>query len=432
MVTNSFFRDVSILGWERAGIWGRWGVFEGEYDYEDGYEKESGERQREGGEEGLRWHFWVSRVSGSIRMMVRNFLSFLLLGLFSGALWAQPVSTTRMQERLEDLITLQRELLVRASAAQVQEDVEQLRPRLQNLVFDWEGYLRDYPEEVEGLIGYSMLLGNPLIDERKRAQALLLKANSIDPNLPIVKNQLGKYLAEEGLPLQALPYFIAAADLVPDEPLYHYQIGQLLAGGRDVFLESAEWTAEAIDKAMQDALAEAVKLDSESLPYAYRYAESYYDLETPPWDDALAAWQALEARVESPVEQQMMRLHQANVLLFQDKLDETESMLVGMWDEVLVGQRDHLIERLDRLRNPPPKPEPTDAEAQFVKNADVEPAATLNVPEFQPMDVPELSPLSAGTMVEINRDATIDEIVGTADGTAEADLADEEIEETEE
>lgn len=385
-----------------------------------------------GGEEGLRWHFWAGRVSSSVRMMIRKYFFVLLVGLFSVTLWAQPVSTTRADQRLEDLLTLQRELLLRASAAQVQEDVERLRPRLQNLVFDWEAYLRDYPEKVEGLIGYSMLLGNPLLDERKRAKAMLLKANLIDPNLPVVKNQLGKYLAEEGLPLQALPYFIAAADLVPDEPLYHYQIGQLLAGGRDVFLESVEWSAEAIDKAMQDALAEAVRLDPESFPYAYRYAESFYDLETPPWDDAMAAWRALEERVESPVEQQMMRLHQANVLLFQDKLDEAESMLVGTWDEVLEGQRDHLTERLARLRNPPPAPEPAAPGEQLAESSAAETETGLEVPAFQPMAASEFSPLSAGRVVKINQESTIDEIVGGATDSEPERATEEETEEIEE
>jgi tetratricopeptide (TPR) repeat protein len=368
-------------------------------------------------------------------MMVRRLVFLLFFSLISVALWAQPVSTTRADEQLEDLLTLQRELLVRASAAQVQEDVERLRPRLQDLVFDWEAYLRDYPDKVEGLVGYSMLLGNPLIEERKRAKALLLKANSIDPNLPIVKNQLGKYLAEEGLPLQALPYFIAAADLVPDEPLYHYQIGQLLAGGREVFLENAAWTVEAIDKAMQDALAEAVKLNPESLPYAYRYAESYYDLENPPWDEALAAWRALEERVESTVEKQMMRLHQVNVLLFQEKLNEAETMLIGTWDEVLEGQRDHLAERLDRLRNPPPEPEPTNPEDQLIAKVDKGQEPVFEVPEFQPMVIPEHSPLNAEAMVKINQESTIDEIVGTADGSdieQDIEFAEDEIEETEE
>jgi len=224
------------------------------------------------------------------------------LGLLLSALLRAQESTTRADQQLEELVRTQRELLLLASAAQEQNDIEQLRPRLQTLVFDWESFLRTYPDKPEGYIAYSMLLGNPLLDERERAKALLLKANSIDQDQAIVKNQLGKYLAEEGLPLQALPYFMAAVELKPDEPLYHYQVGQLLGGARSDFILSGEWTVESIDGAMQHAFAEAVRLAPDNLPYAYRYAESYYDLEEPPWDEAMTAWQVLEDRVETPTE----------------------------------------------------------------------------------------------------------------------------------
>jgi hypothetical protein len=57
------------------------------------------------------------------------------------------------------------------------------------------------------------------------------------------------------------------------------------------------------------------------------------------------------------------------------------------------------------------------------------------VPEFQPMVIPEHSPLNAEAMVKINQESTIDEIVGTADGfdiEQDIEVAEDEIEETEE
>jgi tetratricopeptide (TPR) repeat protein len=334
-------------------------------------------------------------------MMRRFFLLILLLA--GGAVVAQPVSTTRADEKLVDLMAIQRELLARAAEAEVQEDIEQIRPRLQDLVFEWEDYLRNYPEKPEGYVAYSMLLGNPLVDERTRAKALLLRANELDADQPIVKNQLGKYLAEEGLPLQALPYFLAAVELAPNEPLYHYQVGQLLGGARAEFLVSGEWTVESIDTAMQHAFAEAVRLDPDSLPYAYRYAESYYDLETPPWDEALAAWEALEARVESETEQQMMRLHQANVLLFQGKLDEAEAMLQEAFTGPLASQRERLVARLDRLRNPAPVAASTDE--TLTPEAAAETAPTASQPPFV---VPEFRPVKIIDPVSVDSEAVMD------------------------
>ncbi len=362
--------------------------------------------------------------------MFRFLLITLPLSLVLAVTGSAQTATTRADERLEDLLQTQRELLMLASAVQAQEDVEKLRPRLQTLVFDWEDYLRDFADKPEGYIAYSMLLGNPLIEERERAKALLLKANSLDSNQAIVKNQLGKYLAEDGLPLQALPYFLAASELEPDEPLYHYQIGQLLGGARSDFLTSGEWTVESIDRAMQHAFAEAVRLDPENLPYAYRYAESYYDLEEPPWDDALAAWRTLEERVETSVEQQMMRLHQANVLLFKGELDEAEVMLQGSFEGVLASQQDQLLGRLERLRNPPPPPDPTELEPEpepaATAVAAVESAPALpydpnfRVPEFRPVTIVEPLAVDSEAVVEMN-EATVEEVSDAGVGQAAAE-----------
>ncbi len=306
---------------------------------------------------------------------------------------AQEVSG-RAAEVLLELVNLQRELLGRAADAELPEEVEALRPRLQSLVFDYEQFLRDYPRVAEGYISYSMLLGNPLVDERKRAQALLLKANALDANRPLVKNQLGKYLAEDGKPLEAVNYFLAAIQLAPNEALYHFQLGQLLGAARDDFLKSGEWTVSQIDDAMMQAFAEAVRLAPENLPYAYRLAEAYYDLQTPPWDEALSKWDALTERVETEVERQMMRLHQVNILLYQERLLAAEALLENEVDPVLAGQKQRLIERLARLRNPAVAPSAGDAIL----------AEALVVPDFQTAALPETEAVSSAAVVALAAD----------------------------
>ena len=111
--------------------------------------------------------------------------------------------------------------------------------------------------------------------------AILLKANQLDPNLPIVKNQLGNYLAEEGEPIEAANYFISAIRLAPNEPLYHYQLGTLLTEARDDFLKSGQWTRAQLDQTMQEAFRHAAELAPDNIAFAYRYAYSFYDLAEP-------------------------------------------------------------------------------------------------------------------------------------------------------
>jgi len=178
---------------------------------------------------------------------------------------------------------------------------------------------------------------------------LLLKANQLDANLPLVKNQLGNHLAEEGKPLDALNYYLAAVKLAPEEPLYHYQVGTLLNEGREDFLKSGAWTRAALDEAMQEAFERASALAPGNVGYAYRYGESFYDLERPEWSAALTFWTTLEAKVEAVVEKETIRLHRANVMILQEKFAEARAVLATVGEKALQGQKQKLVAQLPAI-----------------------------------------------------------------------------------
>src|ERR1051325_3547719 len=148
-------------------------------------------------------------------------------------------------------------------------------------------------------------------------------------------------LAEDGKPLQAAPYFLAAIKLEPNEPLYHYQLGTLLAEARDDFLKSntGERTRDSLDPAMHQAFKRAAELAPDRFEFSYRYAESFYDLEKPDWDGALKAWSALEEKAPTAIERQTMRLHAANVCLKMGKPDHARALLETVNEPALQGQK---------------------------------------------------------------------------------------------
>ena len=247
---------------------------------------------------------------------------------------------------LKVLVERQRELLAEVAKKTTQAEVEDLRGQLQELLFNYDDYLKNYPEVAAGYVSYAMLLSQPVVDQRKLAAAMLLKANALDPNLPLVKNQLGNYLAEEGHPLDALNYYLAAVQLEPKEPLYHYQIGVLLTEAREEFLKSGAWTRATLDQGMQDGFEQASALAPGNIAYAYRFGESFYDLERPEWSAALAFWRLLETKVTGPVEKETIRLHQANVLIHQQKFAEALAVLETVKEGVLQAQKQKLIAQL--------------------------------------------------------------------------------------
>ena len=238
----------------------------------------------------------------------------------------------------------QKVLFADAAAQGKELDEAGFASQVEQLSREYESLLRDNPKFAAGYASYGYMLWK--IGLRKQAAAILLKANEMDPDIPLVKNELGNYLAEEGKPLEALNYFLAAIKLQPKEPLYHYQLGTLLYEARDDFLKSGQWSRASLDHSMVEAFRNAAELAPDRIEFTYRYAESFYDTEDPDWPEALKTWKGLEAKAQSEVERQTMRLHESNVLLSMGKADQARQELATVTDPALDAQKQKLVARI--------------------------------------------------------------------------------------
>jgi tetratricopeptide (TPR) repeat protein len=257
---------------------------------------------------------------------------------------APDVTETMADHRLKDIAERQKAIFADAASQGGDLDTASLKPRLEQLTHEYESLLRDNPGFAAGYASYGYMLWK--IGSRKEAVAILLKANQLDPDIPLVKNELGNYLAEEGRPLEAVNYFLSAIKLEPSEPLYHFQLGTLLYEARDDFLKSGEWSRAAIDHAMLGAFKTAAELAPDRIEFVYRYGESFYDMQNPDWHEALRVWEGLEARAQSDVERQTMRLHEANVLLNMGQTDNARHVLDKVTDPKLDAQKQKLVARM--------------------------------------------------------------------------------------
>ena len=301
-------------------------------------------------------HLGARSLSHPVPMKISVYLVLASLGLFvspSRAADASPPKPSTDEapasatNDLKALVERQRGLLAAAGSKASQAELEDLHMQFQELCNDYERFLDKYPNLAAGYVSYALFLNKPVIDERKRAAVLLLKANQLNPDLPVVKNQLGNYLVEQGKPIEALNYYLSAVKLAPKEPLYHYQIGALLTEARDDFLKAGEWTRATLDKTMQDAFEQAMTLSPENIQYAYRYCESFYDLEIPEWEAALINWRALEEKVSTALEKQTIVLHEANILIKKGKLTEARGLLAKVDKEALQTQKQKLVAELE-------------------------------------------------------------------------------------
>ena len=237
-------------------------------------------------------------------------------------------SSESMSDRtLKQIVERQKSILASAAKQGDKVDQESLRVQLQSICHEYELLLANSPDFAAAYVSYALLLGK--VDMRREAMAMLLKANKLDQDIPLVKNQLGNYLAEDGKPLEAVNYFILRrSNSSRRSHLYHYELGKLLFDARDDFLKSGSYTRAELDRTMFEAFKKAAELGSpDQIAYTYRYAESFGDVEKPDWDAALKAWADLEDKAQSQIERETMRLQAANILIKQGRFDHARVLL---------------------------------------------------------------------------------------------------------
>ena len=255
-----------------------------------------------------------------------------------------PRSVTMAEKSLKEIVARQRAIFARAEKEGEHLDAAWLRGEMQAVINSYDILIQKSPDFAPAYVAYGMLLGQ--VGMTREAVGILLKANKLDGEIPVVKNEMARFLAEDGKLVDALPWLMAAIDLAPQEPLYHYHLGKLLTEGRDEFIKTGQFTRSALDQAMLHAFARAAELAPDNFGYAYRHAEAYYDLGTPQWDAALARWRQLDAGVETPLEHQTLRLHQANVLLKQGKVAEARALADTVTEMTLAKQKQTLLDSL--------------------------------------------------------------------------------------
>lgn len=256
-----------------------------------------------------------------------------------------PSSESMAAYLLKDLNEREQSAYKRYEKALVTEDVHSIETELQSIVDGYEALISAAPNYVAAFISYGMMLHR--IGERIPSNAMLIRADQIDPYHAIVKNQLGNYQAEEGNYPEAMGFYQMAIDLRPDEPLYHYQLGNLLFGYKNFFIDDKLFLPEGIDLEIQNRFREAAMLAPGHLPYRLRYAQSFFDIARPNWEAALAEWQQLVNFVDSPEEKQMMLLYMAKTRFEMGHHTAAQRIIKGIDEPSLEHSKDILLKQIN-------------------------------------------------------------------------------------
>lgn len=229
-----------------------------------------------------------------------------------------------------------------------QEDFER---RATALSYRYDELVARVPNNVDVMILYGKFLRR--VGQNYQANVLFSHADHLSPNLAVVKQQLGNYLAEQGNYPEALTYYLKAIELEPKEAVYHYGLGELLATFRDKFVADGAFTDEKIDAETLSAFAQAVELAPENKDFAFRHAEAYYDIKTPKWEEALALWTGVSERKDlSKYEKDATRLHMARINCELGRNKVALALVRDDVDPVLGATRTRLLKRINSATTP--------------------------------------------------------------------------------
>lgn len=232
----------------------------------------------------------------------------------------------------ETLVGALREILERRDAffAEAENLPESERSRrAEDVAERFAALVVRFPNAVPALYFFAEFLRDG--GESARAEELLLKAEKIEPTFAPAQFLLAEILAARGEAENAFPHFAAAIYEEPGNAHRRGVFAEFLVASRERLLEKKCFETRAeLDAKMQSEFLVASALEPKNFDALWRYAESFYDAESPDWTRALAAWERVERRI-SPERRAVLvpatKIHRARALAELGKFDAADALL---------------------------------------------------------------------------------------------------------
>lgn len=266
--------------------------------------------------------------------------------VLTSSLGAQTKQSDLDTERLLDISKREQKIYQQIAADPEYYSGDDLERHFNELIFSYSSYLSENPDDVSALILYGKLLRR--IGKNEEAFKAFLKADELDPQIAVVKQQIGNHLAETGKGKAALTFYLNAIELAPNVPAYHYALGEILYTFRDQFLEEAIFTRDALDREMLKAFHTAVRLEPDSFDGQMRLGEAYYDLASPDWKAALLHWDKVRKATPSDdsLRRQILDLHKARVLGKLGRSEEAKELAATIVQPSLQQSKQQVLDEM--------------------------------------------------------------------------------------
>jgi tetratricopeptide (TPR) repeat protein len=189
-------------------------------------------------------------------------------------------------------------------------------------------FLSEYPGHVRAMVAY----GSFLRDFQRDDEALgwWNKATAVDPNCAAAFNDIAELYGSTGRAAEALRLHQKAYELAPTEPVYRFNWANTCILYRKDAQKVYGWDTDEIFRRSLEQMRKARDLAPENFEFARGYAESFFLMKNPDWQQMYAAWQYCLGQPLQAADLQLVYGHLARVSMHLKRFDEARSWLAKM------------------------------------------------------------------------------------------------------
>ena len=272
--------------------------------------------------------------------MPRQLLFILVLHLVAISLSGEKISL--VEQKLLKLIKL--EELFFANVNEVEEHF--IASQAQEIIHLYENIIENNPDHVESKILFGKFLIR--VGQHEDAISLFLEADQLNPNLAITKQQIANHLIHTNRAIDALPFMLMATKIEPEQPIYHFSLGQFLQRFKTSLVDANISKLPSIDDLMLNSFKKASELEPGNFNYALRFAQCFHDMDRVNRLHALDAWSRLSTLFSrlSSREKQYVNLQKAHFLIDLNRTAEAQEVLESIEHTSLLEAKRRLSGRI--------------------------------------------------------------------------------------
>lgn len=233
-------------------------------------------------------------------------------------------------------------------------DPKELSRKAQDLVSLYESYLAENPNDTNALILFGKFLNK--VGQKSIAIDFFLKADTLNPKLAVVKQQIGNFLVENEKPLEALPFFISAIQIDPLVPDYHFHLGNFLHIYKEKISMSQILGQKSVEQFSHECFAKAAEKRPISFEYRLRFAQSFFDYPECNRNKAIAVWDKIMSDFNSSLKKSeidYINLCKARIMLELNQNEQAGLLVQEVSTKALVKSKKELLENINKKpKNP--------------------------------------------------------------------------------